>query len=172
VNVRRPDIYFASALGRNREGSPLHEDMIRMLSKHGVVYRERVSGFFPVLSVTDIEQPTRLVTEAELVMWQRMTPAAKRADEIRILKGCPHLVAEVTLPSVQLGILLQNASDLGLGILCIRQKTFAIAFEEIPMLSGDPRFTCATYETIAQLPPIFERFFPQSALSVEDPAQN
>jgi len=157
--VIRPVIYFASALGRNREGSPIHEDIVRMLSKYGSVNRERVSGHYPVVRQVVDEQPTRLATEQELLAWQSMSAEAKRTDEIRMLKGCTHLVAEVTLPSIQLGLLLHHAAQINLRILCLQYKGFGTGLDQIPMLSGDPRFTCVIYDAVAKLQTSFDSFF-------------
>ncbi len=156
--VSRPVIYFASALGRNREGSPLHEDIVRMLSRYGSVNRERVSGHYPVVRQVDQEEK-RLATEAELLAWQRMTPEARRNDEIGMLKGCSHLVAEVTLPSIQLGLILNTAAEWNLRILCLQHKGFGTGLDQIPMLSGDPRYTCVIYDAVPRLQASLDTFF-------------
>jgi hypothetical protein len=162
----KPVIYFASALGRNREGSPLHEDIILMLKKFGTIHRERVSGHYKIVSPDD-EAPTRLATEAELEAWRATPPKDKRSQELQLLASCTHLVAEVTLPSVQLGMLIANAANQGKHVLCLQNKQFGSAPDQSPMLSGDPRISCCVYETIPKLLPIFETFFSPASDSSE-----
>ncbi len=160
-----PQIYVASALGRARNGSdPLLEALVTLTKKYGKVSRERVSASMPRIRTTlGDHEPTRLASEAELDAWTRLTPAAQYEEEVRILRSSTYVVAECSLPSIQLGIIITYAADiLKKPVLCVRSNMVGAPLREFPLIVGNPRLRHAEYAKVEDLKLTFDQFFRSS----------
>ncbi len=132
-------IYFAGSIRGGRSDKKLYEEIIQMLSSFGTVLTEHIGD----QDLTDMgEEDT---TEERI--YNR---------DMQWLKSADFVVAEVSTPSLGVGYEIAQAENMGKKILCIyrRQPNKSLS----AMIQGSHLCQHHTYESISELPTVFEAF--------------
>jgi hypothetical protein len=83
----------------------------------------------------------------------------KRHAKLHLLHSCQYMVAEITLPSIQLGILIAEADLYRIPTLCVRQRSVSVSPGDIPLIAGNNSIVCAEYDRPEDLLPTLRTFF-------------
>lgn len=150
-----------------------HSDITDLLRSRGIVFREGTSGQYAIHHpdpsapgmVERVGRARRMTPLVEVEVARRdRVRRQDRADRLRRAEGilanlaeADAVVAEITLPCVQLGILLERAAARGLPVLCIRRRVIELPHFEI--IECDPRFTLVDVLADKDLPGIIAGFF-------------
>jgi hypothetical protein len=136
-------IYFAGAIRGGREDVALYLKIIELLRPYGTVLTEHIAD----------EQLTSLgESENDRAIHDRDLAWLKEAD-------C--LVAEVTTPSLGVGVEIGKATEWGLRVLCLFRPSSGRALSAL--IAGSSRVTVREYQNAAEVAEIFADFFMTSA---------
>lgn len=135
-------IYFAGAIRGGRQDAELYHKIVEQLSKYGEVLTEHVAD--TELGVLGQDIGDRKIHDRDLD-WLR------QAD-------C--LVAEVTTPSLGVGYEIAKATEWGKPVLCLYRPEAGRSLSA--MISGCTAITVREYQSLAELPEVFEEFLRES----------
>lgn len=171
--MARPRILFLSAITADEHGER-HSDITDLLRKRGVVERQKTSGSYAIVPGSDHpgavevagrrrdETPTTFIAGKleRRVSRIRQAQAEIRTRAVQLVRQVNEVdcvVAEVTVPCVQLGILIGRAAARGIPVLCLRRAVMQLPL--LPIVEDDPRITLCDVATQAELYDALETFF-------------
>lgn len=132
-------IYFAGSIRGGRDDRELYAQVIKLLSKYGVVLTEHVSH--ENLSVIGENTANQNIYERDM-KW---------------LTESDVVVAEVTTPSLGVGYEIATAEGMGKRILCLYHPVLGKSLSA--MIAGNQHVTVNEYRTEEELEQALLRFF-------------
>jgi hypothetical protein len=135
-------IYFAGAIRGGRQDAELYRKIVELLAKHGEVLTEHVA-------------------DTELGVLGQDSGDGKIHDrDLGWLRQSDCLVAEVTTPSLGVGYEIAKATEWGKPVLCLYRPEAGRSLSA--MISGCAAITVREYQSLAELPEVFEEFLRES----------
>lgn len=132
-------IYFAGSIRGDRDDKKLYGEIIRLLSKYGIVLTEHISD----KNLTEAGEAFR-----NDKIYQR---------DINWLGKSDIVVAEVTTPSLGVGYEIAKAENMNKKILCIYRNDEARRLSAT--IDGNPNITRKEYADVKDLERVFNDFF-------------
>jgi len=124
-------VYFAGSIRASREDQELYQRLIQELQSHGQVLTEHVGD--PDLTQWGDDGPS------DQLIFRRDMDWLAEADL---------MVAEVTVPSLEVGYEIGRAEALGIPVLCLFREQEGRRLSA--MLSGNPKVTLAYYTSVPE----------------------
>lgn len=134
-------IYFAGSVRGGRNDAELYGEIIALLKNYGEVLTEHLGD----TSITGTGQ-----------MGQGKTAQAIYSDDIAWLDSADIVIAEVTTPSLGVGYELGRAEARGIPVLCLFRTNAGRNLSG--MVLGNPYFVVREYESVQDLPEIFNTY--------------
>lgn len=140
--MNRPKIYFAASIRAGRSDQPVYAKIVKLLQGHGKVLSEHFGD--PNLTEDGDAMP-------ESDIYSRDKEWVKQADIV---------VAEVTTPSLGVGIELGWAEEWGKKVYCLYRDTDKKKLSSL--VDGSPNFHVLRYKTTNDVKNILKRIFNNS----------
>lgn len=132
-------IYFAGAIRGGREDVALYLELVELLRPFGTVLTEHVAD------------------EELTLLGESMDDRAIHDRDLAWLKEADCLVAEVTTPSLGVGIEIGKATEWGLRVLCLFRPGAGRTLSA--MIAGSDGVIVREYQSASQVNEIFDEFF-------------
>lgn len=124
----KPKIYFAASIRAGRDDQPLYAQIIELLKAHGVVLSEHFGS--ATLTSQGHQHPVQAI-------YQQDKSWVREADIV---------VAEVSTPSLGVGMELGWAEEWGKRVVCLYREQEGKRLSAL--VDGAPNFTVFRYQTI------------------------
>lgn len=134
---RSPSVYFCGAIRGGRTLQPLYAQIVNFLEKRG----------WEVL--------TKHVADPDVLARERRTSFSAAdiyARDMRWLRSCDLMVAEVSVPSLGVGVEVATAQQLGKPIVCLCQADVALS----ALVEGNPHLRVLRYKDSIELMSLLE----------------
>lgn len=143
------NIYFATAMREDRNGRERFQEIVTILARYGTVLNRVASGVFPAVHAE---------TQA------REKTISLRLRTLEIMSMADIVIAEISLPSTNLGYEIAVAEACGLPVYGISSTTEGVTRQAAHMIEENRKFVFRTYKVPADLDPIFATFFQLAAV--------
>ncbi|MDX6385208.1 MAG: 2-deoxynucleoside 5-phosphate N-hydrolase [Blastocatellia bacterium] len=132
-------IYFAGAIRGEREDTALYLELVKLLRRFGTVLTEHIAD------------------EGLTALGEKMDDRAIHDRDLSWLRAADCLVAEVTTPSLGVGVEIGKATEWGLRTLCLYRPNPDRTLSAL--IAGSDRLTVRRYQDATQVKQIFDEFF-------------
>lgn len=123
------NIYFACSITGGRELESFYQQFVAALEADGHVI------------------PTSHLAQAEVLEGERLlSPGDVYERDVKWIRECDALIAEVGVPSHGVGYEIGYALSMGKPVLCLAQKDRRVS----KMITGNPDLTMQTYSTFEE----------------------